>query len=275
MSPAPLELILALKVFYDGSGKLHDPGCRFVNLGSLIGEETCWADLRRRWLEVLEKHSAPFSKTGRRYFHASEAFQHHDGYDGWNSDKTFRLVLELIRVLGETGRTDPLAISCSVSIADYRKVKSLIPSLRSPEAICLDICFGLAIRHPHRDVGIEVEFDRTEGFYPILRTAFKQNHRGRGIWWAAYVSKITEVRDMRESPEIQAADLLAYLANRYRTHGSGDPCGALFFRLFLEKKHYHTFIDETALLALFEPDGKMRNGVELPAPQIKAPFVRP
>ena len=43
--------------------------------------------------------------------------------------------------------------------------------------------------------------------------------------------------------------------------------------MFIVTKHYHEYIDEQALLSLFEPDGQMKAGVQLPVVEIKAPFV--
>jgi hypothetical protein len=195
-----------------------------------------------------------------------------DGYSGWAYARVAALVGELMNLLGHTEQADPLATSCSVNLEDYRKVKLHIPALRGPEAICLDACFGLAVRHPLRDLGIELLFDREESFYPILKKMMKQYDRGRGVWWASYVSSITEVEDMRESPEIQASDLLAWLANRYYTHGSGEKWGRWFFGTFLVKKHYHRHIDEQVLLSLFDLDGSMKPDVQLPEVRIRAPF---
>ncbi|MGO9262528.1 MAG: DUF3800 domain-containing protein [Bryobacteraceae bacterium] len=139
----------------------------------------------------------------------------------------------------------------------------------------MNTCFGKVAVHPHRDSGFKVVFDRKEKFHAILRKVWKvwkQKDRGRPVWWAGFVSSIEEIDDMRESPEIQAADLLAWSANRYHTHGSGDRWGSLLFRTFLAKQHYHIYIDEAALLMLFESDGTMRAGVVSPPPSIDAPF---
>jgi hypothetical protein len=265
---------VSIKAFYDGSGKVNDPSCSFLNLGSFTGSETAWTGLKLEWLDVLERHAAPKSPRGKRYFHSKEAMHNKGGYAGWNSDRVSKLIVALLNLLGHTEQhADPLAISCSVNLADYKKIKANIPALRSPEAICLDACFGLVVRHPYRDSGIQLFFDRGESFYPILKKLLNVKDRGRAIWWAQYISSISEIEDMREWPEIQTADLLAWLANRYCTHGSGDRWGSRFFSMFIVKKHYYEYIDEQALLSLFEPDGQMKPGIQLPAVRIKAPFV--
>jgi hypothetical protein len=163
-----LLYLLALRIYYDGSGKADDPACRFLNLGSILGKDASCNDLDSRWLAALEKHDAPRSSRGNRYFHSKEAMHNQGGYAGWNSDRVAALLVDLFNVLGQSDRVDPLAISCSINLKDYGACKKDIPKLRSPEAICLDVCFGLAVRHPWRDSGMELVFDRCEGFHPIL-----------------------------------------------------------------------------------------------------------
>lgn len=270
---------MALQVFYDKSGDKVDPNCRFLTLVGLVGEEDTWKDLTKEWTKALTTAAdpscpAPRSPRGKPYFHSKEAFHNKDGYAGWDSGKTMTLVGALLDVLSRTGQADPLALTCSINMADYHKVRNRIPNLRMPEDICLDVAFGPVILHPHRDNGIKVIFDRREKFYGILRKAWKSKDRNAQLmWWAKYVSSIEEVDDSRERPEIQAADLLAWLANRYSMKGPNDQWGRLFFFSFLVKKHYYDLIDETSLDLLFEPDGKMRHGVSLPPPKIIAPSM--
>lgn len=270
-----LSCFLALQAFYDGSGKAHDPNIRFVSLGSIVGTEASWTECKTQWMSALEKHDAPKSPRGNRYFHSKEAMHSWGGYDGWPTPKVRSLTIDLLNALGRQERSDPIAMTCSVKLADYRQAKIRIPLLRSPEAICLDSCFGLAIRHPFRDSGIELYFDRKEKFYPILKKLWKMKDRGRGIWWADYVSSITEINEMRDEPGIQVADLLAWLANRYHVYGSGDSLGRFFFHTFFVKTHYHAYFDDKGIDAVFDSDGSMRPGADLPQVPIKAPFRKP
>jgi hypothetical protein len=263
--------ILALKAFYDGSGKAHDPGCRFLNLGALAGTDAGWSGFKARWLEILMKHNAPLSDRGAPYFHSKEAMHNKGGYSAWNTDRVMALVNDLFKVIGDRDRMDVVAISSSIQLNDYKAVKAKIPNLKQPEAISLDWCFGTTLRHPARDSGIELYFDRKENFYPILRKLWKHQGKPGAVWWASYVVGIEEVNDMRDWPEIQAADLLAWLANRYYTTvETDDTWGWQLFRTFLLRSHYHLLFNEEILVKLFNPDGSMRPDVELQC-DIKAP----
>ena len=123
---------MALTGFYDGSGKADDPGCRFVNLGALAGTDGGWADFNYRWNAALMKHNAPMSAFGTPYFHSKEAMHNSGGYKLWNADRVGALLNDLLAVVGALDRSDVIAISCSVDLADYRATKQRIPALKTP-----------------------------------------------------------------------------------------------------------------------------------------------
>lgn len=263
--------IVALRAYYDGSGKVDDPGCRFLNLGALAGSESGWDGFRTKWIEVLSRHEAPLSESKNPYFHSKEAMHNRGGYSSWDTKRAMALVNDLFKVIGDQDRADLIAISCSINLEDYRAVKAAIPALRSAENVCVDWCFGYTLRHPARDSGIELYFDRKENYYSILKKLWKHQGKPGPIWWALRVVGIEEVNDMRDWPEIQAADLVAWLANRCHTLGNHDKWGWQLFRTFLLKSHYHGFFDQSALLSVFNSGGTMKDNAELPAFKVKPP----
>lgn len=260
---------MALEGFFDGSGKAHDPNCRFVSLGGFAGTANGWESFSAKWQHALAQHEAPASAGGHRYFHRKEAMQARGGYVSWGSGRVLALVNDLFSVIAGQDSMDVVAISAAVQLDDYRKVKKMIPNLRTAENICVDWCLGHVLRHPARDTGISLAFDKAEPFYPIVDRVWKYK-KGRRIWWQSLVRSIEQVSDMKACPQIQAADLLAWLVNRYHTVGVDDQWGSLLFRTFILKSHGHGFFNETALLAAFNSDGTMKPGVELPF-SVKAP----
>jgi hypothetical protein len=256
--------ILSLSAFYDGSGKAHDPACRFVTLGGFAATDKAWSDLKAKWLDVLARHDAPRSALLKNpYFHSHEAMHHERGYGPpWDTKSVAALSNDLLDVVSSHGDSEVIAVSCSIKLDDYRRVKEAsIPSLRRPERICLDGCFSAVLKHSARDSGIELCFDRKENFYPIVQEAWK-HRRPRAIWWASNVTKLSEVDDMRDEPGIQIADLFAWLANRYHTNGKEDTWGPQIISAFLAGRH--ALVDQSALLDLYDPQGNLRPGVEVP-----------
>jgi len=267
---------LALRAFYDGSGKIHDPACKFVNLAGLAATEISWPKFSSEWLRVLEANAAPRSERGLPYFHSKEAVHCYSGYSDWDSNRVSRLIGELIAVMSGCERTDLMAMSCSVSIPAYKTFSAKVARrFRSADTICIDMCLGTTLRHPGRDVkGIELNFDRRENFLPIVQKAWKHRSEDkRTLWWSSYVSKVSEVDDMRDEPGIQAADLLAWLANRYHTHGSGDIWGRWFFITFVATGHWHMYVDAEYLESAYDQEGNSMPDFEPKSVSIKAPFT--
>jgi hypothetical protein len=259
---------LSLSAFYDGSGQARDPYCRLITLGGIVAPQEVLDGVSDQWIDVLRQHKAPLSSLGSPYFHCREAMGGSGGYAGWDTRRTARLMADLLRTT--TGRPELVAISCSIWLDDHRKTKAEVPALRRPEAICLDWCVGKAVRHPSRDSGIEVYFDDGEKFFGLIHTVWKPKRKPGAVWWARFVTTIAETT-MYEKPGVQIADLLAWLANRYHTRGPSDSWGGRFIEAFLSGAHYHALVDRQTLLALFDSQGNMREGIELPATRIQFP----
>jgi hypothetical protein len=181
------------------------------------------------------------------------------------------LMNDLYNLLAKQGRTTLIGFSCIVKKAGYEAVKVSIPSLRRIEAICVDHCVGNSFRHPQFSAeGIKILFDHSEEFEPILRAAWHEEVTGARTWWAKDVVSIEPV-DMRESYPLQAADLLAWTANRYHTHGHNDRFGRNFFHLAMANAQCFAYYDESELRNTFNLDGTMRQGPSTKVQRIRAP----
>lgn len=268
---SPGRGLVILKSYYDGSGQSIDPGCRFVTLAGYAATDDQWLILETAWESALRKYSkCPLSDRGNPYFHAKEAFHRHDGYANWSVDEIQDLLTDLYEVFGASGRQSPIGFSCTVSKADYETVRLSIPALRTIEKICLDFCITNSFRHPEALNGMEIYFDRNESFEPILRTVWNGTN-GQRPSWANYVLLITPIENMRYSYALQAADLLAWTANRYYTHGEEDDYGRNFFSLNLLNHQVHVKYDEPQFRLVFNQDGTIKPNVELFIEPIKAP----
>ena len=266
---AKLEL-MSLRAYQDSAGKNEkNSDSRFLTLASLFGTEASWPELERAWVEVLENHQAPTTHDGYRYFHSVEAFHQNNGYQDWGKDRVTRLVSDLLRVIGNASRDDLFSASCSVSLPEYRQVKKEIPTLRKPEQICLDFCMGSVFSHPRSaENKIELFFDRGEKFLRIINPLWDSKDRRRRAWWADRVMQIGPV-DMEKNPAVQAADLWAWLANRYWTKGYNDRWGGMLALTFILRPHFHVMLGQKEILELFEPDGRLRAMAIIDVPKIR------
>jgi hypothetical protein len=192
-----------------------------------------------------------------------------EGFAGWDFKRVYRLVGGLFNVLGGMDRTDFFGTSCTVDLQQYREAKRTIPKLRSPEQICLDFCIGTIFRHPQRERGIELVFDRDESFQLVMHRLWKARNP-KTIWWADWVTDIGTA-DMRTSPALQSSDLLAWFSNRYRTKGHNDVWGGLYAGTFLLTPHFHAFVDSRTITSIYDSNGAMKPNAQVESPSIKFP----
>jgi Protein of unknown function (DUF3800) len=247
----------------DCSGKTEN-GSPFLTLAAYFGSEQSWEPLETQWSATLKNHNAP-------YFHARETMSLRGAYKEWDLGRVRRLVGELFNIIGQMDRADFFGTSCTVDLAEYRKAKVGIPPLRMPEQMCLDYCMATIFRHPKRNNGIELFFDRGEPFQPVMQRLW-QRRAPKRIWWAHKVTRIDPV-EMRTSPPLQSADLLAWFSNRYWSKGHNDVWGGLYAGTFLLTSHHHAFLDSPAISSIYNSSGAMRPGAQIDAPSIRFPEV--
>ncbi len=166
---------MTVKAYCDCSGKTENRSL-FLTLASYFATEQSWDRLESQWPLTLKNYDA-------LYFHAREAMSLRASYKGWGLERVTRLVSDLFNILGQMDRDDFFGTSCTVDLEQYHKAKATIPRLRSPEEICLDFCMGTVFRHPKRDCGIELLFDRGEQFQRVMQRLWQRRGPKR-IWWA-------------------------------------------------------------------------------------------
>src|ERR1700690_457878 len=90
---ARIGLLMALRGYFDSSGKHEDPSAKVVTLAGYAAVGDVWDDLEREWQKVLAARlnpPSPRSPNGTPYFHSKEAMHLTKGYsrnDGWDDGK--------------------------------------------------------------------------------------------------------------------------------------------------------------------------------------------
>jgi hypothetical protein len=258
--------LMTLKAYYDSSGKIEDKKTRFLTLAGYVATTDCWTHFESEWRAILVKHNAPRSKSGFPYFHMTEAVHFNKGYAGWSEERVRRLWLDLINLLGHVDRSAFIGFSCTVDLHGHKAVAGQLAQIRSPVQICIDFSFGqaLSMLRNEQDV-MELFFDRGELFARTIRK-YRQT-----AWWSKYVCSISEVQDMRESYGTQAADTLAWTANRYYSCGNNDKWGMWFAALVLVKDQFHQLYDEQALLNCLDQNGRHKPRTKISNTKVKFP----
>src|ERR1035441_7551581 len=100
---------------FDTSGKnVANSDSRYLTLGAYFGTERSWPQLERDWIGELTENKAPLFE-GVPYFHAREAMNLREGYDGWRSRESVRrLTGRLFNAHSQTKRDDLFGVSCTI-----------------------------------------------------------------------------------------------------------------------------------------------------------------
>lgn len=208
------SLAITLKVYCDGSGKSKEVKCRFLTLAGIMASDDYWREFESKWETVLEKYSVPYS-------HMRKLLRGEEPFHGWR-DRTKQLFVgDLLNVLGTLDHRDLVASTLTINLDDYRQLAIGGNRIRPAEAVCGDYVMTHAFRHPRFSEGrAEILFDRGESFIKYVERIWSRN-KDNASSWASYVVTVAPA-DMKKVLPIQAADLLAWSANRENTSKEED-----------------------------------------------------
>lgn len=237
--------------YFDSSGKPNDPNCKFVTLAGYIGTPGAWHEFKDSWLKVLTRWNCP-------YFHMNEAFMGNGVFKGWTKEAVKQLYADLLNecfspIGWEKYRDQFWGASCTINLVDYRKVKSEMSNLKTPEMICNNFLITMALKalpenkqKPYgKDGSVKLYFDKGESFMnPISK-----------VWGAKTGSRLLSLVDviscleMREEIGIQAADHLAWSTHRVYSSGPEDILGIMVgYSRFLATPNFEQYYDYQSLV---------------------------
>ena len=218
------EVFVAVRTFLDSSGQSKD---KCVTLGALAATDEVWADFERGWNEVLGSGFLPVP-----YMHMVEAVGLRDRspFDkrlGWDKEKAFALIWKLVMYMQNLDKTKFRIAWCEIDMDTLREMSSQGMPVPDEITLCNRYCPGMVmpffLRKAMEDgLPIETEFhfifDRNERFMKPFKAEWNKRldlAQVTGVYtsWQA-IHSIAEVRDMKDSPGIQAADMVAWSVNR-------------------------------------------------------------
>jgi len=210
-----------LKVYFDGSGK-DDLKSHYLTLAGFAGDKDSLDSLAREWLRVLDRHHP-----GLTFFHISEALAP-DGYFrsdlGWTLAKVIRVATDLNGELAALPKRRFCGFRYTVNLVAYRKWRQIF-ELPSASRKCSQEAFGKVYEwycgwsDTILSGPIELFYDSNEDFLKHVHGVWQHPARNKEFW--SPVNRVESVVG-RKTAAIQAADLLAWSANRIRM-GPHDP----------------------------------------------------
>lgn len=212
-------VVAVLQAFYDGSGK----DSSVLTLAGTAADAGIWPAFERVWGQIVNDLNAG------KPIHAADLMRN-------GNSAGARVVNACVDLLASLDADAYPMRCCSVNMTDFVRVQHARPALgrKKPAALCVDVCVGDLFNHldidwdePGTSPLIEIVFDRDEPFLHTIYRVFTAPAKHRPDWARAVRDfpqrpRINSIRagDTADFLELQAADVLAWVANRH--HVTGD-----------------------------------------------------
>lgn len=229
-----------LKAYFDKSGQ-HDT--KFMTLSGIAASDATWQEIEETW-DYLLKVGEPKAT----YMHVVEALNLRDAFkrdNGWDKEKVWNLINALMSYLTDLPKENLCHFTCIVDLQAYEKLRLETYQMDSPVKLCIDSCvkrvmFWYLREYQALDLEASYFFDQNEPFEPAFRAEWesekaKDEEVGTTSIWAHIVQVSNS--DMRKTPGLQVADMLAWGHNREATDGASTfPHIALTLRALMPSK---------------------------------------
>jgi len=206
-----------LKSYFDKSGQ---EDAQWMTLGAVAAGDQVWAEIEQDWTGFLLNHNPPAN-----YMHLVEAVPLRGEYSqskGWDDDKVFGVINSLLSMLSDVLKTHYCHFICTIDMKAYRKLLDEHYQLDSPADLCVTTCVrGIFEWYLSQYQGLDLEahyyFDIGEPFEPILKAKWEreleasQKTGAYSLW--SHIKHIGSAQ-MRKTPGLQVADMLAWATNR-------------------------------------------------------------
>lgn len=223
---------IVIKGYYDGSG---DCASSHITLAGFAGTPSAWSEFEQLWGRFSSHWGAPRGDDTAvfSHLHMSDAFTLNREFSkkrGWTKDKVNQVTTDLLNrcmvPISFNRRTEFRGASATVAIDDYKRAAkefTQLPKVKPPEALCVDFVVSVAFSLlpddtngvAGKDGKVELIFDRNEPFQRTIQRMW-ESRKGYAKLLSSIASDVAE-----ETPALQAADFLAWSANRAYSREDG------------------------------------------------------
>jgi hypothetical protein len=237
------SVIIALRGYFDGSGGSGP----YRTLGGIAATDEVWAEFDQRWKDILT--SGPISAA---YLHMREAAHQIKEFDrkrGWDDEKVYRLIFDLLLYLQDLPANQFASFACSVDEPARAKLSSEGLDIPTVERICTFECCEMAWmwhvdKYPGLVTSTHYFFDREEPYQPSFQEQWNENANSNDPFWR--LVQMAAPVEMRKTPGLQGADLIAWAVNRSLSPGV-KTLGYLDEQIQGVSTHRRSIWDEAAL----------------------------
>jgi hypothetical protein len=224
-----------------------------IGLAAYVSTAGQWGQLEQHWAGMLDHHRMPLG------IHMRDLYQRRKEYAGKDLAQALHVAGDFVAYLAGVNEWAFRRYSCIVNAADYARAQSVCPELQNKavHAFCVDHCTGRIFRprfreeHDATERNIEILFDGNEEFFEHLHRVWKVE-KNEPWSWAQFVVSVAEVNnaDNKVIP-MQAVDILAWVARRYRARGDHQEWHSALCDGDRSQLNCHDFYDYDALIAKY------------------------
>jgi hypothetical protein len=254
------DILIALRAYLDSSGKLQDD---WITLAAIAANDEMWAEFETVWAETLDGYIPK-----GQYIHMKEIFRLEKAFDknlGWTHDRAFGLVNKCLVYMSHLDKLRFRMFYCSVNLVAWRKLRAETYQMPEPIDMCNRFCsegiLGWYLFNYPDMIDIEHDtikyfFDRHEYFENPFKEQWnteKDIAEATGQWSVWKLIDEVAPLEMKTTPGIQAADIIAWGRNRETFTKSGDVGSQLAHILRTVVPSYSVVWDEQKLREQFKP----------------------
>lgn len=218
MSVRTKRLTEHMKLFFDGSktDRIHGP--EWLTLAGFMARDSVWGRIDREWeSEVLQKR-----KPHAPYLHMKEITLGTGDFAGFTRERRTELVQDAVDYLQRIPKHAFRGFICTINTHDADRLTKKGIATPKLQEICTCCCVQEAFlwyfdEHPNAIELAEVYFDQNEEFMHSLRHPWEREKSKRRVviktsFWD--LIRTVEALDMRRTPGLQIADMLAWATSR-------------------------------------------------------------
>ncbi len=214
------EVIVSVKAFFDSSGKID--GSKFWVLAGVAASERVWGEFDVRWDEIL-KARTPVAP----YLHMRELVSASGAYTeelGWDDTKRQKLLNDCFLYAYNLDKEQFRSFVATLDMTCLRALrlgKSAMPSAVEllnyyvPSKVFEWFCDNINTQKLREAY---FYFDQGEPFRGPFENLVRRRKKSSRISNAWHMVKIVAPLDMRDAPQLQLADLVAW--SHYRKHSA-------------------------------------------------------
>lgn len=254
-SPRVGGTLIALKSYFDGS---HDGGGwttgNLVTLAGFAADDALLPAFDRDWQAVLDDDR---ERPRAKYLHMKELRKKEGIFSpssGWNDQRRIKLVIDLLQYMQTLDKKRCRLFGCSLDLRAHRQAIADGCRLAHPMKICNHFVPQLALawfvqEFPGFISEAHFYFDVKEPFRHYFEKLWEQKKRDRldENREAYQLIKSVGVVDARDTPAMQAADLMAWGMNRTLTAKEGEFMKHLAFMIKQIVPNYTIYLSTESL----------------------------